>query len=44
MSREFEPELIEIQPKHFAACIRISAEQPDIERVGPGETPGLRSG
>jgi oligopeptide transport system ATP-binding protein len=41
--REIEPQLVEIQPKHFAACIRISAEQPDIERVAAGETPGLRA-
>ncbi len=40
--REVEPQLVEIQPKHFAACIRISAEQPDIERVAAGETPGLQ--
>jgi len=41
--REIEPKLVEIQPKHFAACIRISPAQPDIERVAPGEAPGLRS-
>jgi oligopeptide transport system ATP-binding protein len=41
--REIEPKLVEIQPKHFAACIRISPEQPDIERVAPGEAPGLRN-
>ena len=29
--REVEPELVEIKPGHFAACIRISPEQPDIE-------------
>jgi oligopeptide transport system ATP-binding protein len=38
---QFEPVLGEIRPQHYAACIRISPEQPDIERVGPGETPGL---
>jgi oligopeptide transport system ATP-binding protein len=36
-----EPALVEIQPSHFAACIRISPEQPDIERVPPGATPGI---
>jgi oligopeptide transport system ATP-binding protein len=38
---EFEPRLAEIRPQHFAACIRISAEEPDIDRVGTGQTPGL---
>ena len=36
-----EPPLVEILPNHFAACIRISPEQPDIERVAPGAAPGL---
>ena len=40
---EVEPRLAEIKPKHFAACIRISPEQPDIERTAPGEAPGLRA-
>jgi oligopeptide transport system ATP-binding protein len=35
------PPLVEIKPKHFAACIRISPDQPDIERVAPGDAPGL---
>ncbi|MGH9880503.1 MAG: ABC transporter ATP-binding protein [Pyrinomonadaceae bacterium] len=35
------PPLVEIKPNHFAACIRISPEQPDIDRVSPGEAPGL---
>jgi oligopeptide transport system ATP-binding protein len=26
-----EPDLVEIKPQHFAACIRISPEHPDIE-------------
>ena len=39
--REVEPELAEIKSGHFAACIRISPEQPDIEQVTPGEAPGL---
>jgi oligopeptide transport system ATP-binding protein len=40
--RQVEPPLVEIKPTHFAACIRISPEQPDIDRVAPGDTPGLR--
>src|SRR6266516_2232316 len=39
--REVEPPLVEIKPRHFAACIRISPEQPDIDQVNPGEAPGL---
>jgi oligopeptide transport system ATP-binding protein len=39
--REVEPQLREIEPLHFARCIRISAEQPEIERVLGGATPGL---
>ncbi|HKO60578.1 MAG TPA: oligopeptide/dipeptide ABC transporter ATP-binding protein [Pyrinomonadaceae bacterium] len=35
------PPLVEIKPNHFAACIRISPQQPDIGRVAPGEAPGL---
>ncbi len=31
-----EPSLVEITPHHYAACIRISAEQPNIEDVGIG--------
>ncbi|HXI22295.1 MAG TPA: oligopeptide/dipeptide ABC transporter ATP-binding protein [Pyrinomonadaceae bacterium] len=41
--RKIEPELVQIKPHHFAACIRISPEQPDIERVAPGHAPGLRT-
>lgn len=41
--REVEPKLVEIKPKHFAACIRISPEAPEIEQVPPGEAPGLRA-
>jgi oligopeptide transport system ATP-binding protein len=37
------PPLAEIKPNHFAACIRISPDQPDIEQVAPGDTPGLRN-
>ena len=40
--RQVEPQLVQIKPNHYAACIRISPEQPDIERVSPGEAPGLQ--
>jgi oligopeptide transport system ATP-binding protein len=40
--RSVEPQLVEIKPGHSAACIRISPEEPDIERVAPGAAPGLR--
>ena len=39
--RETEPKLVEIKPAHFAACIRISPDQPHIENVAPGDAPGL---
>src|SRR5882672_3777621 len=39
--REIEPQLVQIKPNHFAACIRISPEEPDIDRVSPGAAPGL---
>lgn len=41
--KEVIPPLVEVKPNHFAACIRISPEQPDIEKVAPGDAPGLRS-
>jgi oligopeptide transport system ATP-binding protein len=41
--KEVVPPLAEIKPNHFAACIRISPEEPDIERVAPGDAPGLRN-
>jgi oligopeptide transport system ATP-binding protein len=41
--RDVEPQLVQIKPQHFAACIRISPAEPDIDRVPPGEAPGLRS-
>src|SRR5581483_9307896 len=41
--REVEPQLVQIKPNHFAACIRISPDQPDIERVAPGDAPGLKA-
>jgi oligopeptide/dipeptide ABC transporter ATP-binding protein len=37
-----EPRLVQIRPSHFAACIRISPQEPDITRVAPGAAPGLR--
>ena len=40
---EVVPPLAEIKPGHFAACIRISPEQPEILNVAPGDAPGLRS-
>jgi oligopeptide transport system ATP-binding protein len=40
--REVVPPLAEIKPNHFAACIRISPNQPHIEDVAPGDAPGLR--
>jgi oligopeptide transport system ATP-binding protein len=39
--KQIVPPLIEVKPNHFAACIRISPEQPDIEKVAPGEAPGI---
>jgi len=40
--KEIVPPLAEIKPNHFAACIRISPAEPDIERVAPNDAPGLR--
>jgi oligopeptide transport system ATP-binding protein len=39
--KQVVPPLMEVKPNHFAACIRISPEQPDIEKVPPGDAPGL---
>jgi oligopeptide transport system ATP-binding protein len=39
--KQIVPPLVEIKPNHFAACIRISPDRPDIERVVPGDAPGL---
>ncbi len=39
--KEVVPPLVEIKPNHFAACIRISPEQPDIEKVAFDDAPGL---
>ncbi len=36
------PPLIEIKPNHLAACIRISPEATDIEKVAKGDAPGLK--
>jgi len=41
--REVVPALAEIKPAHFAACIRISPAEPDIERVESGDAPGLKN-
>jgi oligopeptide transport system ATP-binding protein len=41
--KEVVPPLAEIKPDHFAACIRISPDQPDIEKVAKGEAPGLEN-
>jgi oligopeptide transport system ATP-binding protein len=41
--KEIVPPLAEIKPNHFAACIRISPDEPEIERVAPGDAPGLRN-
>jgi oligopeptide transport system ATP-binding protein len=35
------PELVEIRENHWAACIRISPEHPEIEKVRDGAVPGL---
>jgi oligopeptide transport system ATP-binding protein len=42
--REVVPDLVEIRPSHFAACIRISQAEPYIENVAPGAAPGLENG
>ena len=41
VAHEAAKALVEIQPRHFAACIRISPDQPNIDRIAPGATPGL---
>jgi oligopeptide transport system ATP-binding protein len=41
--KEVVPPLVEIKPNHYAACIRISPEQPDIEKVRRGDAPGLET-
>lgn len=42
--KDVVPQLVQIKPNHFAACIRISPDQPDIEKVAPGAAPGLDAG
>jgi oligopeptide transport system ATP-binding protein len=42
--KEVVPKLVQIKPNHFAACIRISPDHPNIEDVAPGAAPGLESG
>ena len=39
--REIVPPLVEIKPNHFAACIRISPQEPDIDKVTEGRAPGF---
>ena len=39
--KEVVPQLVEIKPAHFAACVRISPKMPHIEDVPPGSAPGL---
>jgi hypothetical protein len=39
--REVAPELVEIKPNHFAACIRIVPNSRTFETVAPGDAPGL---
>ncbi|HBB89048.1 MAG TPA: peptide ABC transporter substrate-binding protein [Blastocatellia bacterium] len=41
--KQVVPPLVEIKPNHFAACIRISPDEPDIEKVAPGAAPGLEA-
>jgi oligopeptide transport system ATP-binding protein len=41
--KEVVPPLAEIKPNHFAACIRISPDEPHIEKVAPGDAPGLKN-
>ena len=41
--KEVVPQLVEIKPAHFAACVRISPEMPHIEEVPPGAAPALES-
>jgi oligopeptide transport system ATP-binding protein len=41
--REVTPALAEIKPAHFAACIRISPDRPDIEQIERDAAPGLKN-
>ena len=42
--KDVVPQLVQIKPNHFAACIRISPDEPNIESVAPGAAPGLDAG
>ena len=42
--KDVVPQLVQIKPNHFAACIRISPDEPNIENVAPGAAPGLEAG
>src|SRR4029453_12120870 len=42
--KEVVPQMVQIKPNHYAACIRISPDQPNIEDVPPGAAPGLDAG
>ena len=42
--KDVVPKLVEIKPNHLAACIRISPDQPDIDKVPAGAAPGLDAG
>jgi oligopeptide transport system ATP-binding protein len=39
--RDVVPQLVQIKPGHWVACIRVSPELPHIEQVPPGSTPGI---
>jgi oligopeptide transport system ATP-binding protein len=41
--REVTPALAEIKSAQFAACIRISPDQPDIEQIKGDAAPGLKN-
>lgn len=41
--KQVVPSLVEIKRNHFAACIRISPDEPHIEKVEPGKAPGLEA-
>ena len=41
--KQVVPSLVEIKRNHFAACIRISPDEPHIEKVEAGKAPGLEA-
>lgn len=41
LCKEVVPQLVQIKPAHFVACIRISPAHPNIEDVPAGAAPGL---